>query len=89
MRRPSLKQFLTGTEFRSDQFEGYYNALLHRPSDPGGLGFWVGQLNAGVHNETLLGLLGGSDEVFADHGSSNAGLVTALGSLSPRTPAHP
>jgi len=29
--------FLTGQEFRTDQFEGYYNALLHRsPSGPPG-----------------------------------------------------
>jgi hypothetical protein len=27
----------SGQEFRDDQFEGYYNALLHRPSDPSGL----------------------------------------------------
>ncbi len=33
--------FLTSTEFRHDQFEGYYNALLHRPSDPTGLNGWV------------------------------------------------
>jgi hypothetical protein len=26
--------FLTLPEFRGDLFEGYYNALLHRPSDP-------------------------------------------------------
>jgi Domain of unknown function (DUF4214) len=28
------QDFLTSTEFRGDLFEGYYNALLHRPSDP-------------------------------------------------------
>jgi uncharacterized membrane protein len=37
--------FLTGVgrgqEFRIDQFEGYYNALLHRPDDPTGLNDWV------------------------------------------------
>jgi hypothetical protein len=33
--------FLTSGEFRADQFEGYYNALLHRPSDPGGTAYWV------------------------------------------------
>jgi hypothetical protein len=41
--------FLAGpsaTEFRTDQFEGYYNALLHRPDnpdglDPNGLNNWV------------------------------------------------
>ena len=36
--------FLAGpsaTEFRTDQFEGYYNALLHRPDDAGGVAGWV------------------------------------------------
>ena len=31
----------TGREFRMDQFEGYYDALLHRPSDQPGLNDWV------------------------------------------------
>jgi hypothetical protein len=33
--------FLGAAEFRMDQFEGYYNALLHRPDDQGGLDYWV------------------------------------------------
>jgi hypothetical protein len=38
--------FLKSPEFRTDQFEGYYNALLHRPSnpdnmDPNSLNNWV------------------------------------------------
>jgi hypothetical protein len=33
--------FLQSQEFRTDQFEGYYNALLHRPDDPAGLNGWV------------------------------------------------
>jgi hypothetical protein len=32
---------LQSQEFRTDQFEGYYNALLHRPDDPTGLNSWV------------------------------------------------
>ena len=32
---------LGATEFRADQFEGDYNALLHRPDDPAGLKGWV------------------------------------------------
>ena len=31
----------TGREFRMDQFEGYYDALLHRPSDQPSLNDWV------------------------------------------------
>jgi hypothetical protein len=36
---------LSTQEFRTDQFEGYYNALLHRPDDVPGLQAWV---NAGL-----------------------------------------
>jgi hypothetical protein len=32
---------LTSTEFRTDQVEGYYNALLHRPAEPMGLNNWI------------------------------------------------
>ena len=32
---------LGSQEFRTDQFEGYCNALLHRPGDPAGLNGWV------------------------------------------------
>ena len=33
--------FLISPEFRADQFEGYYNALLHRPDDQPSLNTWV------------------------------------------------
>jgi hypothetical protein len=33
--------FLCSREFRTDTFEGYYNALLHRPDDPAGLAGWL------------------------------------------------
>ncbi len=44
---PSLGQqgvalaFLQSSEFRTDQFEGYYNALLDRPDDQPSLNNWV------------------------------------------------
>jgi hypothetical protein len=33
--------FRGSAEFRTDQFEGYYNALLHRPDDSAGLSAWL------------------------------------------------
>jgi len=33
--------FLDSTEFRTDAFEGYYEALLHRPADATGLNDWL------------------------------------------------
>jgi hypothetical protein len=32
---------LSSQEFRTDDFEGYYNALLHRPADSAGQSGWV------------------------------------------------
>ena len=34
-------QFLHAQEFRTDEFEGYYNALLHRLDDTAGLKYRV------------------------------------------------
>jgi hypothetical protein len=36
-RQGVVMAILQSQEFRTDQFEGYYNALLHRPSDSAGL----------------------------------------------------
>ncbi|MFL5341170.1 MAG: DUF4214 domain-containing protein [Gemmataceae bacterium] len=33
--------YLQSQEFRTDDFEGYFNALLHRPGDLAGLNSWV------------------------------------------------
>jgi hypothetical protein len=40
-RRGVAMAILSSSEFRTYQFEGYYNALLHRPDDMMGLGGWV------------------------------------------------
>jgi hypothetical protein len=40
--RQGVAQGVLGApEFRADQFEGYYNALLHRPANQGGITGWV------------------------------------------------
>ncbi len=40
-RQAVARSFLSGQEFRTDQFEGYYDVLLHRPPDSDGLNGWV------------------------------------------------
>jgi hypothetical protein len=40
-RQGEVLSFLQSQEFRTNQFEGYYNALLHRPDDPAGINGWV------------------------------------------------
>ena len=72
--------FVVSTEFHSTIVTDDYHQMfgVNRNPDPGGLAYWVSQLNAGVHNERLLGLIGGSDEFYADNGSSPGTLVPAL-----------
>jgi hypothetical protein len=36
-----VESFLQSPEFRTDDFEGMYNALLHRPDEAAGLNAWV------------------------------------------------
>jgi hypothetical protein len=38
---PKQAGLLESAEFRTRQFEGYYNSLLHRPDDAVGLNAWV------------------------------------------------
>jgi parallel beta-helix repeat protein len=40
-RQGVARGFLEASEFRADQIEGYYNALLHRPDDLSGLNYWL------------------------------------------------
>ena len=40
-RQTAALGFLTGTEFRQNEFEGYYESLLHRPADPASLNGWA------------------------------------------------
>jgi hypothetical protein len=55
--------FLGSQEFRTDQFEGYYDALLHRPSDPGGLSAWV---NSGLDEFHVRVAFESSPEFFSN-----------------------
>jgi hypothetical protein len=54
---------LRSRETRSDLFEGYYNALLHRPDDPAGLAGWLG---GGVDAHTARLLFESGSEFFAN-----------------------
>jgi hypothetical protein len=55
--------FLDSAEFRTDQFEGHYNALLHRIDDPTGLSGWVA---SGLDIETVRVAFESSNEFFAN-----------------------
>jgi hypothetical protein len=55
--------FLGSPEFRTHQFEGYYNALLHRPDDPAGLNNWV---MSSFDMHTARTWIEGSSEFFSN-----------------------
>jgi hypothetical protein len=56
--------FLSAMEFRAGQFEGYYNALLHRLDDPSGFNGWLSN-GANIFNTRVLGFESGA-EFFAN-----------------------
>jgi hypothetical protein len=55
--------FLHSTEFRTDLFESYYNALLDRPSDAPGLNYLV---TSALNMAQVRVAFGGSPEFFTD-----------------------
>ncbi|HVX10867.1 MAG TPA: DUF4214 domain-containing protein [Pirellulales bacterium] len=55
--------FLHSSEFRTDQFESYYNALLNRPSDTAGLNYLV---TSGLNVAQVRVDVGASQEFFND-----------------------
>ncbi len=71
-------QFIDSSEAHGFIVDADYQLILGRAPDPNGRAFWVGQLNAGVHNEALLGLLGGSTEFFALHHNDDTEVVDTL-----------
>ena len=62
--RPGVAMaILSSSEFRTYQFEGYYNALLHRPDDMTGLGGWV---SSGLDIATVRIDFESGDEFFSN-----------------------
>jgi hypothetical protein len=63
-RSAAAAAFLYTTEFKTDVVNAYYQQFLRRSSDPGGVNYWVGQLQHGVTDEALISLLVSSPEYF-------------------------
>jgi len=65
-------------EYRSNLVNNYYMAFLGRPADAGGFAYWIGLLNGGATDGSVLAGILGSAEFYADSGSTPAGFITAL-----------
>jgi hypothetical protein len=57
--------FVFSVESDTDRIESAYQLYLHRPADPGGLAGFVGALEGGIPEATIVAEILGSDEYFA------------------------
>jgi hypothetical protein len=57
------QSILGSSEFRADEFEGYYNVQLHRPADSTGLNIWV---ESGLDVGTVRTFVESSSEFFSN-----------------------
>jgi len=57
--------FLTSSEYEGDLVNSYYSNYLYRPADLGGLNEFVGDLQAGISDQTVLAAIFGSAEGYA------------------------
>jgi hypothetical protein len=58
--------------------EGFYEEYLGRPSDPGGVAYWIGRMNQGTTFEQVRLAFIGSPEYFARYGDDPGRAVDAL-----------
>jgi hypothetical protein len=56
---------LTSQEAYQDAVDSYYLEFLNRPADPGGLAYFVQQLEAGVSDQDVIASLLSSPEYIA------------------------
>jgi hypothetical protein len=76
------------TEALKRQVDSVYTRFLKRSADTAGENFWIQYLQQGNTEEQLIDSLLGSQEFFANQGSTNSGFVKALYQLLlNRTPA--
>jgi hypothetical protein len=66
------------TEALKKQVDSIYTRFLNRQADSGGETYWIQYLQQGHSEEQLINTLMGSQEFFADQGSTNSGFVKAL-----------
>ena len=58
-------QMLTSPEYQINLVQSYYQQLLHRQADSGGLNSFVTGLGGGMRDEDVIGIILSSGEYFA------------------------
>ncbi len=71
-------RLLNSQEYRTDVVAGFYQVILKRQPDSGGLSSNLQFLNSGGSSEALEAMFFGTGEYFALHGSTNASFLDAL-----------
>jgi photosystem II stability/assembly factor-like uncharacterized protein len=69
---------LQSDEYRTLLIMTFYSTYLGRPASPSDISNWLPQLQRGLTDEAFQAAILGSDEYFADHGSSNPSWLDAL-----------
>ena len=78
VRSSILNGFFQSDEYRTLLISTYYSTYLGRAASAGDISAWLPQLQSGMSDETFLANLLGSQEYFADHGSTNASWLSAV-----------
>jgi hypothetical protein len=69
---------LQSDEYRTLLITTFYNTYLGRPASAADISNWLPQLQRGLTDESLIAAIVGSDEYFADHGSTDASWLNAV-----------
>ncbi|HWB13112.1 MAG TPA: DUF4214 domain-containing protein [Pirellulales bacterium] len=73
-----VQAILGSNEYQAHFVELVYQNFLHRLADSGGLQFFVGQLSAGIGEQTVISEVISSPEYVAEHGGTPQGFVDGL-----------
>jgi len=67
----------TSPEARDILVTSFYESFLNREPDSNGLSYWVGQLNGGSTDESVIAAIVGSPEFYSASGGTADGFLTA------------
>lgn len=81
------EMFFHSNEFYARLVNGYYETALGHVADPGGLSFFVGELDAGVSTFVVFSQIVSSPEFQARSGTTNGYISNVYGAMLNRLPS--